>query len=180
MLSFLFKKTSACEAPIRSLRFNHSGNVLACCFNRGYVFGKFPEQSINEIWFGDKKNKLTKALFKNDFSLGCLNCEYYVKDNRKSSGAFQYDYLKEQKQYKNYPTMFDFELGSSCNFECIMCSGEYSSAIRKNRENKKPYYSPYEEFSGQFIEQLVPFIPHLTEMRFLGGEPFLMNIYYKI
>ena len=74
----------------------------------------------------------------------------------------------------------DFELGSTCNFECIMCSGEYSSTIRKNREGKPVYYSPYEEYQEEFISQLIPFIPLLKEMRFTGGEPFLMEIYYKI
>ena len=76
--------------------------------------------------------------------------------------------------------MFDFELGSTCNFECIMCSGEYSTAIRINREKQKPYYSPYEDNPQLFVEQLIPFIPHLKEMRFIGGEPFLMKIYYEI
>ncbi len=175
------KKEPVCYAPLSSMRFNHSGNVLACCFNRGNILGKFPEQSIHNIWFGDNIKKLRKALHKNDFSLGCQSCEHnIVCDNREASGAAQYDYLKNWKSHKKYPTMFDFELGSTCNFECIMCSGEYSSAIRKNREGGSPYYSPYEEYTDLFVEQLTPFLPHLKEMRFIGGEPFLMKVHYGI
>lgn len=175
------EKEKACYAPEQSLRFNHSGKVLACCYNRGNVLGRFPEQSIHEIWFGEKAQQLRKALAKDDYSLGCHSCEKEIAcGNRTLSGAAQYDYLAEQKPFRNYPTMLDLELGSTCNFECIMCSGEYSTSIRRNREKQKPYYSPYEEHTELFIEQLTPFIPHLKEMRFLGGEPFLMKVYYEI
>lgn len=175
------KKDSACQAPFSSMRFNHSGNVLACCFNRGNILGKFPEQSIHDIWFGENIKQLRKALDKNDFSLGCQYCEKeIICGNREASGAAQYDYLKKWKLEKLFPTMLDFELGSTCNFECIMCSGEYSTSIRKNREKKSAYYSPYDEHAALFVEQLTPFIPHLKEMRFVGGEPFLMKVHYEI
>lgn len=175
------KKDPTCYAPFSSMRFNHAGNVLACCFNRGNILGKFPQQSIHDIWFGENRRQLRKALDKNDFSLGCQSCEKEITcGNRKASGAGEYDYLKKWELEKKYPTMLDFELGSTCNFECIMCSGEYSTSIRKNREKKSAYYSPYDEHADLFVEQLTPFIPHLKEMRFVGGEPFLMKVHYEI
>lgn len=181
LLGVFNKKEVACEAPFQSMRFNHSGNVIACCFNRGNILGKFPDQSIEEIWFGNNVKNLQKAIKNDDFSLGCHSCEKNIKcGNRAATGASQYDSLKNYKQHKNYPTMFDFELGSKCNFECIMCSGEYSSAIRLNREKNEPYFSPYEENPELFLEQLTPFLPHLEEMRFIGGEPFLMKVHYYI
>jgi MoaA/NifB/PqqE/SkfB family radical SAM enzyme len=167
-----------CLAPGLSMRFNHSGNIIACCFNRKYILGKYPERSINEIWFGEKVEQLRNAIYNNDLSKGCQDCErYIINENFDAAGSRQYDYLQEQSQNKNYPTMFDFELDSVCNFECIMCSGEYSTAIRVNREKQKPYFSPYDE---NFVEQLKEFIPHLSEARFIGGEPFLIKIYYRI
>jgi sulfatase maturation enzyme AslB (radical SAM superfamily) len=58
-----------------------------------------------------------------------------------------------------------------------MCSGFFSSLIRRNRENLPPLNSPYDE---SFVKQLEPFIPHLKEAKFLGGEPFLIKTYYQI
>jgi hypothetical protein len=58
-----------------------------------------------------------------------------------------------------------------------MCSGFFSSSIRHNREHLPPLRSPYDE---EFVRQLEPFIPHLRDARFLGGEPFLIGIYYRI
>lgn len=167
-----------CLAPVQSLRFNHSGNILACCFNRKYILGRYPEQTIEAIWFGERAEELRKAIHQNNLSKGCQDCERYIlQENFDAAGSRQYDYLKDQQQKQNYPTMLDFELDSVCNFECIMCSGEYSTAIRVNREKQKPYFSPYDD---NFVEQLKQFIPFLSEARFIGGEPFLIKIYYSI
>jgi MoaA/NifB/PqqE/SkfB family radical SAM enzyme len=58
-----------------------------------------------------------------------------------------------------------------------MCNGYFSSSIRKNRENLPATVNPYDE---GFVNQLDDFIPYLTDARFLGGEPFLIDIYYSI
>lgn len=174
-------KPLVCQAPFKSLRFEHSGKVLASCYNRGYVLGEFPKNTLQEIWEGERIKALRMALNNNDFSLGCQTCgRDILQGNRDASGAAQYDYLKNWQSLNGYPVMFDFEIGSTCNFECIMCSGEYSSSIRKNREGKTPYAAPFEDNIDLFVEQLTPFLPHLKEMRFLGGEPFLMRSHQKI
>lgn len=177
----LSSKELVCQAPFKSLRFEHSGKFIASCFNRGYILGEFPKDSIESVWNGTKLSELRNSLSKNDFSKGCQSCGKSIISGFKSlSGSYQYEYLKSLKNDLNYPVMFDFEIGSTCNFECIMCSGEYSTSIRKNREGKSPYESPFEDNIELLVEQLKPFLPHLKEMRFLGGEPFLMKSLYKI
>jgi hypothetical protein len=58
-----------------------------------------------------------------------------------------------------------------------MCNGYFSSSIRKNRDHLPPLENPYDD---DFVRQLVSYIPHLTDARFLGGEPFLIGTYYRI
>lgn len=166
-----------CESPKKSLRFAHTGNVMGCCYNREYVLGKYPKDSIRSIWNGQKRNALNKALKYNDFGKGCSACHQALENNNfHNSGAAQYNYLRNYPNSK-YPTMLDFEIGSTCNLECIMCNGEYSSTIRKNREGCSPYEEIYDD---GFVQQLREFIPHLLEARFVGGEPFLVKIHYPI
>ncbi len=76
-----------------------------------------------------------------------------------------------------YPRRMEFSLDNRCNLECAMCSGYFSSTIRSNREKLPPLSMMYDD---AFVEQLVEFIPHLKNVNFLGGEPFLIDIYYKI
>ena len=168
-----------CLAPFASLRFTVSGNIQVCCFNRLYLLGKYPDTSIYEAWHGKKHEILKSAIENSDLTLGCGYCKESIENGLfKSVGANNYDYLQLDNNEQNpMPTMFDFELGNNCNLECIMCNGENSALIRKNRENKLPYNPPYDI---TFIKQLDEFIPHLKEARFVGGEPFLIDLNYQI
>lgn len=58
-----------------------------------------------------------------------------------------------------------------------MCYGGASSAIRAHREKAPPIPMAYD---SQFIEQLTPYIPDLTNTKFYGGEPFLIPAYLQI
>lgn len=166
----------ACYAPFKSIYFGHHGRLLVCCYNRNYVLGVYPEQSIKEIWFGESADNLRKSLTEYDFSNGCKGClAQLIGKNFDATKAMQYD---EQKSNRNgYPSVMEFELDNTCNLECAMCNGDFSSLIRANREKRAPLESPYDD---TFIEQLKEFIPHLEEVKFYGGEPFLIETYYKI
>ena len=72
------------------------------------------------------------------------------------------------------PSEMVFELDNTCNLRCEMCNAKFSSA----HNGGKRIVAPYD--TNEFIEQLKPFIPHLAKTRFLGGEPFLSDIYPKI
>ena len=138
--------------------------------------GTYPEMSIKEIWNSDKTKELREALSHYDYSHGCEGCLYMIASgNLTGTKANNYDGYEPNPQ--GYPTFMEFELSNTCNLECIMCSGDYSSMIRKNRENRPALMEPYDM---AFVDQLEEFIPHLQEVKFYGGEPFLVDIYYKI
>jgi wyosine [tRNA(Phe)-imidazoG37] synthetase (radical SAM superfamily) len=58
-----------------------------------------------------------------------------------------------------------------------MCNGEFSSSIRKNREGLPEMEMAYDD---AFVAQLSDFIRHASRFVFAGGEPFLIDLYYKI
>ncbi len=166
-----------CYAPYTSLRFSQSGNIISCCYNRGHILGKYPENTIKEAWNSKKLKSLQKNIKKNKLNLGCTICENSIANKTYTlTGAFHYDYLSCYYKSK-YPAMLDFEISNTCNLECVMCTGENSSSIRTNRENLSCLPPIYD---NSFVEQLKEFIPHIKEARFCGGEPFLINIYYDI
>lgn len=164
--------STICHVPMRSLYFGFGGIVTACCFNREYVLGRFPENTIEEIIHGEKRKILQQYLDKIDFSHGCYLCKDIIASgNYMSAGTRLTDKLPEQG---DFPSKMEFELDNICNLRCEMCSAEFSSA---HANGKRTVY-PYDD--NNFIEQLKPFIPHLVETKFLGGEPFLSNLYPKI
>jgi len=161
-----------CHVPMRSLYFGFGGIVTACCFNRNYVLGKFPENSIAEIIHGEKRKALQKHLSETDFSYGCQFCKDMIASrDYMSVGARFADAFPDNG---DLPSEMIFELDNTCNLRCEMCSAKFSSAHNNGIRVTAPYDNE------DFINQLKPFIPHLTETKFLGGEPFLSDIYPKI
>lgn len=183
-------KSVLCHAPFVNLNFEQNGNITACCYNRKEVLGRYPQQSIADVWKGDAAENLRKHILQNDLRGGCSACgELLLAGNFGGSKAIFYDeyapavhnpitLLKNKFNRKIAPPkVFELELSNVCNLECGMCTGYFSSTIRKNREGLPPLPMPYD---AVFVEQLKEFMPTLTDMKFLGGEPFLIDIYYDI
>lgn len=169
------RKDPLCFAPYRNLFFGFEGKVIACCFNRTFILGNYPQSTIHDIWTGKPIRRLKHYLKNNDLSHGCHNCnECILSGNYDATGASFYDYYAKEN---DFPVKAEFELSNQCNLECIMCDGEYSSKIRIKREKLTPIHEPY---GNDFIDQLRPFVPHLKVAKFLGGEPFLIDSYYRI
>lgn len=164
--------TTICHVPMRSLYFGFDGIVTACCFNRNYVLGKIPENSIAEIIHGEKRKTLQKHLSETNFSYGCHFCKNMIaSSNYMSVGARFADVFPDKG---DLPSEMVFELDNTCNLRCEMCNAKFSSS----HNDGKRIVAPYD--TDDFLEQLKPFIPHLVKTRFLGGEPFLSDIYPRI
>ena len=167
---------SFCFAPSSNMYFSQNGEVKVCCHNTEYAIGTYPLQSIHEIWNSKEANELREYMRKFDLSHGCSYCAFDMHlGSFDQIAARHFDDFSKQNAY---PAMMEFLLTNTCNLECIMCMGEYSSSIRKNREKLPPIISPYDK---AFIEQLKEFIPHLKETRFSGsGEAFSIDMNYEI
>ena len=172
------EKPLFCYVPFNNISFSFKGRVLACAYNQKVELGKYPQQSIRELWFDSEMgNQLREHMEHNDLSYGCKHCKYFA-EHHKFSGLKPLVFDKYHDYQKvRYPQVMEFELSSTCNFECIMCNGEVSSSIRKNRDGLPALKSPYDD---AFVDQLEEFIPHLKEAKFYGGEPLLIPIYFKI
>ncbi len=174
--------------------FGRDGVVSACCYSRIAPFGRFPEQTVEAIWESSSANSMRAGLRRNELPAGCDLCaDQLHAGNLTGLLAKQFDKLAKLPKTpgvvsrmklrlhpaarRRFPVRMDFELSNNCNLECAMCSGFFSSSIRANREHMPPLPQLYD--TG-FVEQLIPFLPHLSHAKFLGGEPFLIPIYYQI
>ncbi len=185
-----------CHAPTVSMNFEQNGNATACCYNRTHVLGQYPNKTLKEIWWGAKADELREYIADNNLGGGCEVChkqlesknfygaharhfDQFAEESGNRSPNFFQKLLgaKEEEREVQYPKLLEFELSNTCNLECVMCNGYFSSSIRKNREGLPPIENPYD---AEFVRQLEEFIPHMTDAKFLGGEPFLIDIYYDI
>jgi len=162
-----------CLAPFKNLRFMPNGDITVCCHNNSYVLGSYPQNTIKEVWEGDKLKKLRKSISKADFSLGCQVClDAFEAGLFESVNPLLYEKFDINKLQ---PVILDFKIATECNLECIMCSEYSSSEIR--RKNEFVFKNLYDE---NFIFQIHNLLPGIKAARFSGGEPFLNKIYYKL
>jgi MoaA/NifB/PqqE/SkfB family radical SAM enzyme len=180
----------ACNAPFTSMYFDQFGNVLACCINTIQTLGSYPAQSLTDIWSGPSARKLRAALAAGDFSLGCHDCHSSLTSGNFNAVNAMFDqqvldtphqWVVEhpplaEDQRDPWPRMLEFALSTRCNLTCTMCSGYFSSAIRK-AEGLDPLPEIYGE---EFVAELRPFLEHVTDVRFYGGEPFLAPVNFEI
>ncbi len=177
-------ETIFCHSPFTSMNFEQSGQVTVCCYNRTYLLGRYPRDSLARIWFSDAAERLREKMRGNELPAGCGIClDQFHSRNFEGLRARFYDSLAESPypwidgHFSAMPKVMEFEISNTCNLECQMCNGSFSSSIRRNREKLPPIENPYDE---AFVEQLEPFIPHLQKARFLGGEPFMIKPYFGI
>lgn len=168
---------SACYAPFVSLSFDMTGGVSVCAFTRATSLGRVGEIPLAEMWRGDRIRRLREAVERDDLSYACSRCaEEIVGGNLHGALAVGFDQFTAQP-LPEWPTRMEFALSTRCNLQCVMCAGEFSSAIRTRREGLPPLPEPYGE---AFLAELDPFLGHLEQARFLGGEPFLAEINFRI
>ncbi len=162
-----------CNAPFNNMYFTVRGTVSPCWKTTDHCDHWNTNKSIMDIWKGDKFEEYRKSLKNNIFINRCKECKQDI-DNGVWPLARAYN---EYSVNDFWPSMMELELSNQCNLECIMCNGTLSSGIRKNRDKLPPLPVIYDD---SFVEQLNEFIPHLTELRFNGGEPFAQKIVLDI
>jgi MoaA/NifB/PqqE/SkfB family radical SAM enzyme len=170
-----------CHAPFVSLNFDQSGRVTACCYNRAFVLGTYPQQSVREIWAGALAEELRDAFRTGGTARGCDACF-----NQIHSGNYAGVLMRNFDRFAvgpaartggAAPLVLEFEIANTCSLECVMCGGHWSSAIRERREKLPPLRSPYD---AGFAAQIEEILPTVVAAKFLGGEPFLITRYYEI
>jgi radical SAM protein with 4Fe4S-binding SPASM domain len=68
-----------CTRVFREIILEADGHICACCYDwrSQLVFGKFPEQSLREIWTGEMWNAVRELLYrKNRNMTPCNRCDY--------------------------------------------------------------------------------------------------------
>jgi len=155
------------------LRFSPNGVVMACC-RSVLPLGNIHTDRLSEMWNGELHRRQVEHLARGDFSAGCQQCEGEIRlEGRANSYPTNYDMWAgkvDPAARAEWPQRMEFNLSNVCNLQCIQCDGESSSAIRLHREKRPPIPQTY---GDDFFDDLRTFLPHLKEVVFGGGEPFL-------
>lgn len=186
-------KSVSCYAAFNHFRLSRDGEMHPCCFStKREQWTK--DFGLKDYWFNGLNSDYQDYFLNDDLHPGCKVCKYRIEKDIQPP-IVEYDHnvgddRLEHAMSPNYPKIFEFEISNLCNLECEMCHAGLSSKLAMGRDKNiiasnpsvygKPNLFDNDENMDLMIEQFKEFIPHLHEIRFVGGEPFAHKGMFKI
>ena len=152
-------KTS-CSAVWSNIHITPQGNETPCCF--------WPSSLPFD------REHVKKQMMQNLSVDGCAGCDNFAKHQQPNLR----DRFNSQLAYSDHVTSVDLSVDNICNFECLMCSSEYShlAARRENlylgntvAETKYSHNEKYKQLPWNTI----------TSVKMFGGEPLVSGGFKK-
>ena len=193
-----------CPMPFCHVNVKQEGKVSACWRYPDRI-GDYTNESIIEIWNGDKLKTLRKQLLNGERPEGCRSCwdmeDSGVKSTRQQTAedykkiidfetvkeTIANDYSMPLGNLKSVEVRFD----NICNLMCRHCSPDYSSvwevAVKRDEAlNKKMIqlgtFRKQEEhvkLNDRIIDEIGSLSDNLVEVMLAGGEPLYHDKHYK-
>jgi organic radical activating enzyme len=181
-----------CMVPLRELHINSNGKYRNCCIQLNTV-GKIDltVEDPNE-WF---VNDTGLQIIRNALQIGvkhatCKKC-WNLEENNLSSYRINWNNQYEEDGNTDLNSrieIIDLRLGNRCNLKCRMCNSTWSNQISDQIEELKsmgvnntytsmPVLGTVKQ-DNNFMLNLFHFIkktPTIKEIKFAGGEPFVME-----
>lgn len=185
----IYPYETLCFAPFYSVDVDNKGRVRPCYMYDGSL-GNVKEQSLPDIFNGDKVIKLRKQFRQGIKPTECHNCwsieEFGGTSLRKNylnkfgtAGDFDYIDNPKVKSLDIYPSR-------TCNFKCRICSPHASSSIAAEEikfsydaEKQKELLIKIQNTSlidlDYYCQMIKPILPGLKDFHITGGEPTLVK-----
>jgi len=165
-----------CYAPLNNMLIDQQGNVRICCHNSNdFTIGKFPEQSIHDIWFGEVRQNMVAEMRAGRIPAPCVECVKNGICNQSPDSKISSSKTYGRGSSESYPQQIELLLDNECNLSCIMCASNKSSTLTVPGFIESPI-----TFGEDFLKQMQPFFDKVRFTVFSGGEPFLIPVYRDI
>ena len=210
-----------CMAPWTHMNIGPNGDVYPCCLmpicdveksatenesiptleavasecagdSRDFKMGSLMNESLREIWNGEKMRELRRNMIAGKECSYCTACYKEEEIGRGSARqnfnniySKHHKYVKETKEdgtFERFNVVYwDFRLNNICNFKCRMCGPGYSSAWEQEMRKEFNIPGEYPKLDLDMIYQdIEPLYDIVEEVYFAGGEPLISDHHYKI
>ncbi len=193
-MSSSVNEIKGCILPWMHMMGNLNGEYHACCFAKYHhgddVLG-FHNQSLLDVWNNPPYKNIRNQLLKGEIPAECNEVCFGLEDSGGVSNRQQvnhrfqqYAHLQNQTEADGYqptiPRYLDIRFGNLCNFRCRMCGPKSSTGwYEEVKINNGKIIDSFTE-NELFWKDVSIIAPHLSDVYFAGGEPFLQNGHYKL
>ena len=192
----LFESDSFCMIPWTSVMIDPTSKVKPCCESTA-ILGDCSQNSLEHIWNSDAIKQLRKDMLVGKKSKSCESC--HIKENlgrdtlRKSINRRFISYIDKIESTRADGFLKDYKLhyldarfNNLCNLSCRSCKLDSSSswyqpalAIGKIDKSVKAL-----QIAGKntvdIFNQIMEHIDCLDRIYFAGGEPMMIDQFYRL
>ena len=148
-------------------------------------------QSLSEIWNSENFRNVRKSFLNGDIPSECIETCYDVENKGGTSNRNQVNKRFINKQFlqnnttsdgylNTFPSYIDLRFGNLCNFKCRMCGPHASTSWYKESGTNFSKVIDYYTDNENIWNDLPAFLPHIEDVYFAGGEPFVQDGHYKL
>ena len=180
-----------CMAPWVHIQQNSYGEVNPCCMflpdKTPYEDFKTKYNSLQKAFDGVDNKKLRERMLAGEYIEGCNKCYVEEEEDGSREGAIKYSFRNHFNDlyYNEYNILnpairdIEFSLGNKCNYKCLTCNTRFSSAWYADDISTGNVVDTYK---GRTVKNSLPDInlTELKELKVLGGETFLDNLYLEL
>lgn len=191
----LTESKTFCMYPWIHLHAYPTGDAYPCCHaEMPEKVGNCQQQSMKEIWSGDKMKQLRESMLEEKAHPACTRC--YEQETagffsgRKSANKHHGHQIKKGLEIDPpfEMTYWDIRFSNLCNLSCRSCGHIFSSSWYQDqlklagpnwgKGNKPLFWAGRHE--TDMIEQLYEHLDYVEQIYFAGGEPLMMDEHYLI
>ena len=179
-----------CAAAWSNLMIDPGNNVLPCdSADRKSPVGDLGETRLDHILNSQNLRQIRLNMLNDIENRGCHNC--YLKDSRGVSSLrrdfnakfgryFQLEATKNDGSVERHEIRhLDITFSFLCNFRCRYCDSSKSTAWFPDEKlwlgevHGAPVFQRSAQEIKNMLDQLEPYLPHIEQIHFMGGEPLL-------
>ncbi len=174
------------------------GHVRTCCIARDRVYDEDGKEvtlgshSIKEIFHSEYYKNIRQEIRDGNLPDNCSPCWTDEENGNKSKREQYNEYAKARYGSINYqlepdmPADIQLTLSNTCNLKCRSCNPHNSSKwVKEAKDRGMPYNEevvdiPLLDFeSSKFWTTMDEWLPAITQLEVMGGEPFYMKEFRK-
>lgn len=185
-----------CPLPWMRASVTPTGKVVPCCYAEGDGFSDLHDTPLSEAWNAPAFRSMRLNMLRGRASPECVLCYAREKEGLRSHRQVAIDaHAQRMPAIANTgsdgglasfePVFLEIRFSNVCNLKCRTCGPHYSSswyedARKLGVEGLGAKVVSVSDDRAGLLAQIEDMLPRLTQIRFAGGEPLLMDEHYAL
>ena len=180
------KNDTWCSLLWNHIMINPGGDVRPCC---RFLWEEMPkdfaikkDRSLGDLFNSEFMESIRRKMLAGETVPGCQKCYDEEEGQKRMSHRQLWNSRIGEEGKGEAPKIRFLEVAGNnlCNLKCIICSPFFSSAWYGHHAKISDEPIPHKKILSVPVEGILPNLKNVVQLKFTGGEPFLIKDNVKI